>query len=303
MIGVRVTNLMMVNDLKRNINTNMERLAKYQEQLSTGRKLNKLSDDPSGLVKVMRLRTNITQNEQYLRNIGDAVNFMETVDSSLNDLNQVLQRIRDLTVEVSNSTNDDGAKQAVAEELQTLRDHLKMVANNTYGSKYIFAGSNVSVAPCGDTEWKGNSNNVEAEIGPGVVMEINIDMTSFFGNPSGVDELGNPDGGIFAAIDVLLEDINNGTADDISANLDNLDAKIDDLLFKRATIGARINRMELQENRLENTNLSLTDLLANYEDADLAEVSMNLQMQENVYTASLAAGAKIIQPTLVDFLS
>lgn len=294
---------MMANDLQRNMNTNMERLAKYQEQLSTGRKLNKLSDDPSGLVKAMRMRTNITQNEQYLRNIGDAINFVETVDSSLNDLNDVLQRIRELTVEAANGTNDVGAKQAIAEEIETLRDHLKMVANNTYGSKYIFAGSNVSVAPCGETEWKGNTNKVEAEIGPGVVMEVNIDMMSFFGNPSGLDELGNPDGGIFAAINGLLEDINSGTTDEISSNLEAIDVKIDDLLFKRATIGARVNRLELQENRLEDTNLSFTDLLSSYEDADVAEVSINLQMQENVYRASLAAGAKIIMPTLVDFLS
>lgn len=294
---------MMANDLQRNMNTNMERLAKYQEQLSTGRKLNKLSDDPSGLVKAMRMRTNITQNEQYLRNIGDAINFVETVDSSLNDLNDVLQRIRELTVEAANGTNDVGAKQAIAEEIETLRDHLKMVANNTYGSKYIFAGSNVSVAPCGETEWKGNTNKVEAEIGPGVVMEVNIDMMPFFGNPSGLDELGNPDGGIFAAINGLLEDINSGTTDEISSNLEAIDVKIDDLLFKRATIGARVNRLELQENRLEDTNLSFTDLLSSYEDADVAEVSINLQMQENVYRASLAAGAKIIMPTLVDFLS
>jgi len=77
---------------------------------------------------------------------------------------------------------------------------------------------------------------------------------------------------------------------------------IDNLLAARSTIGAKINRLELQRSRLESTQVSYTSLLAQNEDADIAEVIMNLKMQESVYQASLAAGARIIQPSLVDFL-
>ena len=91
--------------------------------------------------------------------------------------------------------------------------------------------------------------------------------------------------------------------DAIQAKLGDIDDKLDDLLLRRSTIGAKVNRLELQQNRLESTQTSYAGLLGQVEDADIAEVIMNLKMQENVYKASLAAGARIIQPTLVDFLS
>ena len=73
-------------------------------------------------------------------------------------------------------------------------------------------------------------------------------------------------------------------------------------MAQRAVVGARVNRLELQENRLESTRIDYTELLSKNQDADMAEVIMDLKMQENVYRASLAAGARIIMPSLVDFL-
>jgi flagellar hook-associated protein 3 FlgL len=307
---VRITNNMMINTLKRDLFNNMYGLDKWQRQLSTGRKINLPSDDPAGLVKSLRLRTSITQGEQYISNIGDAINFMETTDGALNNINQILQRVRELSVKAANGTNDTDAHKAIAVEIRELNDQLKMIANTTYGTKHVFAGKNVTEQPCQGDEWKGNDEDIELEIGIGVTMPINLTNQSmnyfFFNEANDSDSTSSADltksHGIFTMIDNLANSIEAGKTDEVSNSLDTIDAKINDLLFARSTIGAKVNRLELQRNRLESTQTSYTGLLGEVEDADIAEVIMNLKMQENVYKASLAAGARIIQPSLADFL-
>lgn len=299
---IRITNNMLVNDLRRNLNSNLRHMDTYQRQLSTGRKINLPSDNPAGLVKSLRLRTNLVEGEQYLANIGEAINFMETTDGALNNINAVMQRIRELAVKASTGTNDTSARQAIADEIKELNDQLKMVANTTYSSKHVFAGSNVTEPPyqagINAANWAGNNNSIELEIGIGVKLAINLtddSMKNFFtGNST--------DPGVFDFLDTLVSDIEAGNLTQVSSALGTLDKLTENLLSARSTIGARINRLELQQSRLESTQISYTGLLAQNEDADMAEVIMQLKMQENVYRASLAAGARIIQPSLVDFL-
>ncbi len=300
---MRITNQMMVNTLKMNIGANTQRMAVTQEQIASGKKINKVSDDPGSLVQVMRIRGNVTENDQYVRNLEEALSFQDTTDSALDDLNEVMQRVRELTVQASNGTNDTSALEAVADEIEILKGQVQTIANISYSNKYIFAGTNVTEAPCGETEWTGNGNSLTMEISVGATISVNIDMRDIFGSPSGLDELGNPDGGIFAIFDQLITDIQSGDNEAISANLDVMDEKIDDILSKRSTVGARVNRLELQLNRMEDEKVSLTSLLSKREDADITELAIDLQMQENVYSASLSAGAKIIMPSLLDFLS
>ncbi|PKM77591.1 MAG: flagellar hook-associated protein 3 [Firmicutes bacterium HGW-Firmicutes-15] len=178
---MRITNKMMVNDLMRNINNNMNNMDLYQEQLSTGRKINKPSDDPAGIVKSLRLRTSLDEGEQYLANVADAINFMETTDASYQNINEVMQRIRELTVKAATGTNSKDENLAIAKEIGELNDQLKMVANATYGSKSIFSGTNVTEAPYQDGKWVGNEESLNIEISAGVKMAMNIpDMKKFF---------------------------------------------------------------------------------------------------------------------------
>ncbi len=178
---MRITNSMMVNNLRRNLNTNLQHMDEYQSQLSTGRRINKPSDDPAGTVKALRLRTSLNEGEQYLDNIGEAINYMETTDASFQNINEVMQRIRELTVKAATGTNNADEEMAIAKEIGELNDQLKMVANSTYGSKYIFSGTNVTEAPYQDGEWVGNQETLNIEISSGVNIAVNIPtMKEFF---------------------------------------------------------------------------------------------------------------------------
>ncbi len=177
---MRITNNMMVNDLKRNINVNMLKMDEMQRQLSTNRKINKPSDDPAGIVKALRLRTSLTEGEQYLANISDSMSFMQTTDDAMGSIDEILQKVRELTVKAATGSNNAESNAATAKEIAQLNEQLKLVANSTYGSKYIFSGTNVTETPYQNGDWLGNDEVMEVEIGIGVKIPINLKMKEYF---------------------------------------------------------------------------------------------------------------------------
>lgn len=172
---------MMVNNTRRQLNSNMLALDEYERQIASGKTISKPSDNPAGTVKSLRLRTALMEGEQYLDNINDALSFMETTDSSLNDVDQIIQAIREKTVQAATGSNNSESCSAIAKEIAQLGDQLKIIANTTYGSKYVFAGTNVTEVPYEDGEWSGNEDSLSVEIGVGVTTDINIpQMKNFF---------------------------------------------------------------------------------------------------------------------------
>ncbi len=178
---LRITNSMMVNNLRRSINSNLLNMDTLQQQLSSGRKINKPSDDPAGIVKALRLRTNLTESVQYRTNINEASSFLQTTDDALNMVTEITHKIRELTVKAATSTNTDNeSKLAIAKEISELNEQLKLVANATYGTKHIFGGTNVTQAPVQGEKWLGNEELMELEIGVGVTMPVNLKTKDFF---------------------------------------------------------------------------------------------------------------------------
>lgn len=303
----------MVNNLKRAMNINTRNLNMYQERLSSGRRIHRPSDDPVGVINTLRYSSTIVEAEEYLNKINEAKNFLNTTDSALGNVTDIIHRANDLTIQGINGTNSEGSREAIAKEIRELADQIAVIANTIFGSKHIFAGTNVTESPMikdGDTwQWQGNNEEMFLEIGAGVTIPINSVMGEYFFNPD-FDADTNPDNpGINQLLDDIannLENTNDEPQEDniakLQKNLSGLQSILDEFVAQRAVVGARVNRLELQENRLESTRIDYTELLSKNQDADMAEVIMDLKMQENVYRASLAAGARIIMPSLVDFL-
>lgn len=109
----RVTQGMMNNQLLRNISTNLSRINDNQNQLSTGRRINKPSDDPVGISFSLRYRSELSANEQFKSNADAAVSWLDYTDTTLNQANTVIQRVRELTVQATNGTNPQSALDAI----------------------------------------------------------------------------------------------------------------------------------------------------------------------------------------------
>lgn len=270
-------------------------LGKYQEQLSTGKKINRPSDDPVVAMKGMVYRTNLTEVEQFKRNFSEAYNWLENSDAAFDKATQALQRIRELVVQAGNDTYESTQRQAISQEIKQLTEHLVTIANTKVGDKYIFNGTNTLQPPVQMTgtsiTTSVNTDEVKIELAKGIYIAVNVNPTEVFS-------------GLFSDLQSLANDLDdpNKTGKDINEYLGNIDRHINKLLSTRAELGARMNRVELMEERIDQQEVIAQKVLSDNEDVDMERVITDLKVQESVHRAALAVGARIIQPTLVDFL-
>ena len=135
---------------------------------------------------------------------------------------------------------------------------------------------------------------IQYDIGSGLKTDVSV---------SGVELLGYGDNNIIKIYDDLIATLKSGAeTEKISAIADKLKVKQSDILSIAADIGGRTNRLDLVASRYESDAINYETVRSNVEDIDMAEVIMNLKFAEAVYNAALAAGARIIQPSLLEFL-
>lgn len=310
-MALRVTNFMMSQRMLENLWASMRRLDRWNQQLSTGRRISLPSDDPAGTEAAMRLRTTMHATEQYVRNVDDAISWLEATDAALGQVTQALQRARELVVYASNGTLPEDSRQALAMEMNQLVHDLVNVANTKHGQRYLFSGENTLVqpftmtyvdpadpaSPIAQVTYHGTSympagghRGLELEIEAGITLRYNIFGDDAFGQA-------------FEALIRAREHMEQGDIEALSStDLQAVDDALDNLVRWRSEAGARVNRLELVRDRLQQNLINLEKLSGEIEGVDIAEVIMRLKMEENVYRAALGAGARIIQPTLLDFL-
>lgn len=298
-MALRVTPGMMHGNLMRNINHNLTRMENQQNMLSTGRKLNKPSDDPAGITYSLRYRSELAMNEQYDRNIASSLSQLAHTDTVLGHLNDTVQRVQELTVQALNGTNPQSALDAIAIEIRQIYEQAVSVGNDTLNGKYIFNGQMTDKKPYDSLNASTQDTDTEKFImrfSAGVTVPVNITGGEVFGNSTDSDNLFK-----------VLKDIENALAAPankaaLSTAYDLLKSRYDKVINIRSEVGARTNRVELIDQRLKDLTLNLNDLQGKTEDTDMAETIMKFNMEQSVYQASLSTGAKVIQPSLIDYL-
>lgn len=301
---MRVTQSMLSTNMLRNLSNSYNKLGKLQEQLATQKKITRPSDDPVVAMLGIGYRSDLNQVQQFSRNIGEVNNWLDTTDDALAEGISVLQRLRELTVQASNGTYEEGQREAIAVEIEQLQDQLYTIARTQVGDKYIFNGKNTNNVPnvveatneAGETYKKVEftPGTINIEIFDGITIDVNTSGQLLF------DDLLSEEGSLSQLINVLKDP--NTTDEEIGAFLDYLDGQIDTFLKEQAKVGAKQNRVELMEDRISQQEVTATKILSENEDVDMEKVITELLTQESVHRAALSVGAKIIQPTLVDFL-
>ncbi|MBE2940844.1 flagellar hook-associated protein FlgL [Anoxybacillus flavithermus] len=300
---MRVTQGMLTGNMLRNLSASYARLGKYQDQLATGKKINRPSDDPVIAMKGMIYRTNLTEVEQFKRNFSEAYNWIENSDAALDKATQALQRIRELVVQASNDTYEVSQRAAISEEIKQLTEHLASIANTKVGDKYIFNGADTLKQPVDLSQAlpvvSKNTDEIKIELSKGIYIPVNVNPTKVFNYDNTAK--GN---GLFSDLEFLNNDLNDATKSgkDINQYLGYIDKHINSFLSARAELGARLNRIELMEERIDQQEVIANRILSDNEDADIERVITDLKTQESVHRAALGVGARIIQPTLLDFL-
>lgn len=301
---MRVTNNMLINNMVGYINKNLNRMSKYQYQLATGKKISVPSDDPVVAARALKLRTDLAEVQQYKRNVEDAISWMEITEDTIDKLGDVIQRARELAVDASNGTKTPEDLQKVKEEILQLREQIIHIANTTYAGRYIFSGFSTNKPLLKEDGTFNidvmNSEKIMFEIGIKDNLNVNVTGGDLFNN--GANAVAGDLPAFIKVFDNYIAALDSGDISKVSSIIAELDDVHNNTLRVRADVGARMNRLELTLDRIENDIISFTKLMSLNEDVDEAEVMINLKNEENVYRASLAGGARIIMPTLLDFL-
>ena len=306
----RITQNMTSDALLRNLNDLTDRMGATQESISSGKQINKPSDDPLGTQRDLGLRSTLEGVQQQQRNVDQASGWLNSTDSALGSIGDVINRVRELTVQGASDSLGDQQRSAIALEIDQLIDSVKDSANATFQGSYVFGGTKTTTAPYtnvpnpgppptpNDT-YQGDNGTVARTIGPGISVQVNTDISQLLGSGGG-------DGKLIDTLRQIASDLRSGTSagydrlrnGDLKSLMDNQDA----LNQARATVGATESRLTQAKSRLSDVEMTTTKLLSDTEDTDLSKAILDLTNQQNVYQAALRSGASIIQPSLLDFL-
>lgn len=305
---MRVTQSMLSMNMLRNLSSSYSKMGVLQDQLNSGKKITRPSQDPVVAMKGIGYRTDLNRVEQFQRNLGEATNWVDTTDGTLDHVGEALKRVKDLIIDAANDTKTPEDRLMIEKEIEQIRQQLQDFSNAKIGDKFIFSGTktldklydpNGAAPKYGPDGFLANIAPNDIGVGQDVMIEIN----------NGVELKVNTKGkDIFPAIDTMMKDLQdvlkNGAVpgNDFNILMGRADATMDLVLKERADIGARQNRVEMMENRLANQFVTVTDQLSKNEDVDYAKAITALITQESIHRAGLSIGGRIIQPSLVDFL-
>ena len=277
------------------LNRNLDAVGKLQQQLTSGRLISQPSDSPTGTNRAMQTRFDQAAVAQQQRNIGDAKSWLAQTDSTLREMLDTTRRVRDLTVQGMNTgATSDTSAQALATEVASLREGLLSLANRNISGRPLFGG----VTP--GTKAYDATGAYVGQAGPPVTRRVS-DTETVRVDTTGPDAFGPAGNDLFAVVDRIATDVlANPTA--LATHLDDLDAVMKTMLTAVADVGSRAARVDREEQVNADRALTLSSQLAETENIDLPNTIMRLQMQQVGYEAALAATAKALSPTLLDYL-
>lgn len=302
---MRITQSMLQNNMLRHLFKSQQEMDKYFTQIYTGKKIRRPSEDPVIAMRGIGYRTELEEVKQYQRNVSNVWSWMDHADDALDKATKVMQRLEELAIQAKNDTLSQSERHSILEEVKQLEQHLITIANTSVNGRYIFNGTDTNHAPVVYDEsegkgiiWEPADPNVESgrdkpviiEVSKGITFEVNIDPDSVFPQE------------LFDVIKDFKDALNGDPLKDIDDSIGALQEMTQKIIRGRTDLGARMNRLELIEDRLSQQGIIAEDIMKKNEGVDFEEAVMNLLAQEAVHRAALASGAKLIQPSLIDFL-
>ena len=296
-ISGRVTESSIHTRVLANLQRNLAKGDKIQDQLSSGKQINRPSDSPTGTVSSMQLRTESRANERYLRNADDGLGWLSTVESTLTSTSDLITRARDLTVQGLNSgVNSAQVNAALATEIDQIRDSLISYANTKYLDRPVFGGTTGGpVAYDSNGEYVGDKGETMRTVNAGSPVRVDTRGPEAFGEDDSDTQL-------FKVLGSISKSLKSGDSAQLTTDLNNLDKAGISVRTAISEVGARYNRVTQMKDAAADRVLSVTAQLSDIEDIDLPKTIMEMQLQQTSYQAALAASAKVIQPSLIDFL-
>jgi flagellar hook-associated protein 3 FlgL len=282
---------MMTATVKRNLFRQAEQLARKQETMASGKRINRPSDDPLGFGKVLDYRKTLSSLEQYDRNIQNAKNRIEFIETTLEGVEELVIDAKNWSVNQSGSETMD--REAAITSVQNIRDQVLQLANSKMGNVYVFGGFQTLAPPfAADGTYNGDNGYYSIMSADTMEMQVEADGSRIF---QGAQD-------VFDALDQLLVGLQTDDTTLIHDQIDRFEQAQDQIQMVRAESGAKYQQLELVEQQTAKLKMTFEEMLDSTEKANIEETVIDFNNQELAYELSLNAAAKIIQPTLMNFL-
>jgi flagellar hook-associated protein 3 FlgL len=292
---MRITSDIAYNNLLRDIERISERMGNTQLQISSGKRLNKPSDDPVAASDVIRIQAEQSEVGQYQDNIATAKSRLNFADATLQGVQTMVERIRNLAL--ISMSNLSAASQHTA-EISGLREQLLSAANSTIDGQFMFAGSNVdspayTQASDGTVTYNGNSDVVRLQIGRAATLQVGVPGSDVF--------TGTVD--VFATVQNLMTAMNAGNKPAIAAEVTKLEQFFTAIGSTQGKVGGLINVAQSVDADLTQYSLGRTEQRSRLEDVDMAAALTDYTQAETALRAATAVGARISNISILDYLS
>jgi len=296
-----------LNMFQQGVNAIIDRqndLFRTQQQLSSGKRINRPSDDPSGAAQLLGLSKSLKVTDQHQRNIDSVSSRLELEDSSLAGVGDALQRARELTVQGLNDTNGPVARAGIAKEIRQILDQVKGLANRTDATgEYLFAGFKGQSAPFSDNgagvfSYTGDQGQRLVQVGAArQIADGNSGFDVFMKIPAAS---GGGYKDVFSTLYKLATDLEANAPN--PASLDQLDNAMRNITGIRATVGARLNAADSQKTVNASLIEQMTNTRSTIEDLDYAKAASRLSRQSVTLQAAQQAFVKVQNLNLFKFL-
>ncbi|MDD4699517.1 MAG: hypothetical protein PHV07_04560 [Oscillospiraceae bacterium] len=322
---MRVTDNLIANKFSDNFYSAATDMTNKSQQVSSGRKYSKASEDTNSAIKAFKTRRSLARTEQYQRNLNDASDTLDETESVIMGMQELLIQAKENLIQGSTGTMSVEDKNTTATIFSSFKDQVLKLANTSFAGKYILGGTNTTLAPFtigsdGALLYNGvdiNSPDVKSDViyvdtGLGLSVDAsgNADANTAFSISTpgslvlgtGVDENGISNN-IYNLFDEIQTALETNDLSKIELQIQKLTEKSDDILVQVADIGERCKFVEFLSDRADTDKINLKTKQSSLEDVNVAQAITDYTTAQTTYSAALKMGAKVIQTSLLDFLN
>jgi flagellar hook-associated protein 3 FlgL len=269
-----------------------------QEQISSQKRVTNPSDDPSAFGQIVLDKSALSQTTQWVRNINFGTSRVNAADQALGQVQNLITRVRELTIQASSDTTSAEGRQSIAKEVRQLQRQLVQLGNTEVAGQAIFGGTKTDVQPftitSGDTvAYQGNSETQSIAVGENQTVQILVPGSSIFTGSTT---------NMFDSLRDLLTALESNNRSGIQAGLGNLDLATAQISDVQGTVGALANRLQVTHDALDTATLTITKSISDNQDADLATAITQLRLQEVAVQAASETFTKIFDSSLINYL-
>ena len=294
---MRVSFNLMSNNVLGNLFRNSEKLLNAQRIVATGKMVNKPSDDPIAMGKILDYRKILSSIDQYKKNIVNGKTRIDVSLTVMDSVSQLLTDAKNIAIDQASANVENSNREVAAIQIKEIRDQIYQLSNTKLSGRYVFAGyESDKPAFSNGGEYVGDSGNINIIVGDNLKTKVNVTGDEIFISSNGVN--------VFDTLDDLQAALAADTylQADISDKVKLLDDARNQINNVSAMLASKYTMMEFNEEKLRNIELNIEEMRSGAEDADMAEAIVSLQLQETAYEVSLVASSKLIQQSLMNFM-